>query len=187
MNELFENSELLFEDTEYHFSVYRKDMNEIDRIVIYTSGLQNYAQPVSDKTKQPERIELYFLLPGFWNLENKNWPVEWLKKIARVPQKNNTWFGYGDTVPAGNPKIEIDETLKCTTFILWKPIEMENLFARFSDFSFLCVIPIFEKEFDHKMQNGHNGLMQKFKEKNLTELVDIYREPVARKKFMGLF
>ena len=65
MNELFENSELLFEDTEYHFSVYRKDMNEIDRIVIYTSGLQNYVQPVSDKTKQPERIELYFFVTRF--------------------------------------------------------------------------------------------------------------------------
>lgn len=162
-----------------------------DYQLIVTSGLANYLQPVNENFEQLKHIELYMCLPEYWDLNQTDWPIEWLNKIAIVPQKNNTWFGPGDTIPAGNPPDYIDEKFKTDYFILSEPIllaeELSGDKWRNSTVQLLAVIPIFKKEFDFKMQNSAKKLFEKFALKNVTELIDIYRVPVGRKKFMGLF
>ncbi|MBI3136647.1 MAG: suppressor of fused domain protein [Bacteroidetes bacterium] len=159
--------------------------------LLFTEGLSARPQPVDEKNQGHERIELYFLLPEYWDFSKKNWPVYWLNRIAQVPQKNNTWFGVGDTLPAGNPPENIDENLKCTYFILSEPMALHNQLNRNllvdAGFQMLAVIPIFAKEFAFKTQNSHKALFQIFADKKIDETVDIFRQPVARKKFMGLF
>lgn len=159
--------------------------------ILYTEGLSKHAQTSALINKKYQRIELYFLLPDFWDIAKKDWPVYWLNRIAQVPKKNKTWFGVGDTLPAGNPAKVIDEDLKCTYFILSDPILLDTKLSSDLEaeevFSFLAVIPIFEKEFDFKMQNSATPLLKIFKDKQIFELIDTYREPVARKKFMGIF
>jgi hypothetical protein len=159
--------------------------------LIFTEGLSKYLQPVDEKNKQFERIELYFLLPDYWDISQKKWPVYWLNRIAQVPQKNKTWFGAGDTLPVGNPPAPIDEHLKCSYFILSQPLFLSPYFAadlwKDTSVSMLAVIPIFEKEFDYKNQNSAKALLQIFEDKGVTEMIDLYRQPMARKKFMGLF
>ncbi|MBK9591756.1 MAG: suppressor of fused domain protein [Crocinitomicaceae bacterium] len=159
--------------------------------ILYTEGLSKNIQIGGQSNKKYQRIELYFLLPDFWDLAKKEWPVFWLNKIAQVPQKNKTWFGVGDTLPAGNPPKEVDEVLKCTYFILSDPMLLDSKLSSDLEaeeaFSFLAVIPIFEREFDFKMQNSATPLLKIFKDKQIFEMIDTYREPVARKKFMGIF
>jgi len=159
--------------------------------LIVTSGLANYLQPVNENFERFKHIELYMCLPEYWDLNQIKWPIEWLNKIACVPQKNKTWFGPGDTIPAGNPPQFIDEKLKADYFILSEPILLEDELGleKWTDTGvhWLAVIPIFKKEFDFKTQNSATKLFEKFALKNVAELVDIYRAPVGRKKFMGLF
>jgi len=159
--------------------------------LLVTDGLVNYNQPVPEKFDRFKKIELYMCLPDYWDLEKSKWPIEWLNKIAEVPQKNKSWFGPGDTIPAGNPPQFVDPKLKTNYFILSQPILLsEKLNEKNwvdSSFQMLALIPIFKKEFDFKMQNSATILFEKFALKNVTELIDIYREPVSRKKFMGLF
>lgn len=187
----FTDSSVLHQNAEYDFCIrMAKPANE-KYVLLYTEGMSKYVQPVNEKNKKWERLELYFLLPDYWDFSKKNWPVYWLDRIAQVPQKNKTWFGLGDTLPAGNPPEEIDDVLKCSYFILSEPLLLESKFSTGlpadSAFNFMAVIPIFTKEFDFKMQSSATALLKILKDKQIFEMVDIYREPVARKKFMGIF
>jgi len=159
--------------------------------LLFTDGLAKYVQPVNEKFEQFLRIELYMCLPEYWDLSKTKWPIDWLNKIGAVPEKNKTWFGPGDTIPAGNPPKIIDEKLKTDHFILSDPIlfrgELSGEKWNDSSFKMLAVIPIFKKEFEFKTQFTATKLFEKFDAKNVTELIDIYRQPVGRKKFMGLF
>ena len=188
IQDLFKNAvtEVVQTNQEYHFEIIHLISSELKCQLLYTKGLSDYIQPVNEISKELERIELYFLLPDYWDLKKSNWPVYWLNRIAQVPQKNKTWFGIGDTLPAGNPLEHIDGKLKASYFIISEPIFLEQLKTE-SEVKYLAVIPIFRKEFDFKMQNSAALLFNKLKEKSYSEMIDEYRQPAARKKFMGVF
>jgi hypothetical protein len=182
---------VLHKNAEYDFVIELIKPKDEKFQILYTRGLSKNIQANGQNNTKYQRIELYFLLPDFWDLVKNDWPVYWLNRIAQVPQKNKTWFGVGDTLPAGNPPKEIDEVLKCSYFILSDPMLLEskltgNLEAE-KAFSFLAVIPIFEREFDFKMQNSATPLLKIFRDKQIFEMIDVYRQPLARKKFMGIF
>lgn len=187
----FNDAVVLHKNTDYDFCIRLAKPENKKYCLLYTDGLSKHLQQVDEKNKKFARIELYFLLPEYWDFSKKNWPVFWLNKIAQVPQKNKTWFGLGDTLPAGNPPQEIDEILKCSYFILSEPLFLESEFVKLSKIdetvSFMAVIPIFTREFDFKMQNSASALLKIFKEKAVYEMIDLYRQPVARKRFMGIF
>lgn len=174
----------------YHFTIKSLKPKDSNYQILYTDGLSIRLQPVDDKNWKFQHIELYFLLPDYWDLFKESWPVYWLDRIAQVPQKNNTWFGPGDTLPAGNPPEKINEIFECSYFILSEPLLLEELNTNsFEDSSFrmMAVIPIFSKEFEFKSQNSGKALLKILQEKQIFEMVDIYRKPVARRKFMGMF
>jgi hypothetical protein len=147
-------------------------------------------QDVNDKNEGLEHIELYFCLPNYWNLENKDWPIHWLNRIAQIPQKNKTWFGLGDTIPAGNPSEALEKTFQANHFIIAKPNHLETPFGGdgwVAPFKMMAVIPIFQTEMDYKLRNSHTILFKKMNKKNVTELIDPYRESSCRKRIMGMF
>lgn len=193
LQSIFELAEVAFvqQNAEYDFVIKLLKPNGEKFQILYTEGLSKNLQTDAKQNNKYHHIELYFLLPDFWDLTKKDWPVYWLNRIAQVPKKNKTWFGAGDTLPAGNPPKAIDEILKCSYFILSDPLQLEskvvNGASADQEFSFLAVIPIFEKEFDFKMQNSATPLLKIFRDKQIFEMVDIYRQPLARKKFMGIF
>jgi len=175
----FKNFEFLLSNDIYNFSIHKVEFNNSDITLIVTSGLKNFNQPVDEKNEAYKNIELCFCLPEYWDLKKKSWPIEWMNKLAEIPQKKNTWFGIGDTIPAGNPPVEIDPTFKADHFILSPPMLLAdasfNMKNDSEEFKWLTIIPIFKKELDFKLQNSHRVLFQKFETKNVTELVDIYR------------
>ncbi|MBK6524494.1 MAG: suppressor of fused domain protein [Crocinitomicaceae bacterium] len=120
----FAENAVVHKNAEYDFAI-KKPKGEKFQI-LYTEGLSKNIQIGGQSNKKYQRIELYFLLPDFWDLAKKEWPVFWLNRIAQVPQKNKTWFGVGDTLPAGNPPKEVDEVLKCTYFILSDPMLLDS-------------------------------------------------------------
>ncbi len=193
LQSIFDRAEVVFvqQNAEYDFVIKLLKPKGEKFQILYTEGLSKTQQIDAQQNNKYKRIELYFLLPDFWDLTKKDWPVYWLNRIAQVPQKNKTWFGAGDTLPAGNPPKALDEILKCSYFILSDPILLEskigNNASADQEFSFLAVIPIFEKEFDFKMQNSATPLLKLFRDKEIFEMIDIYRQPLARKKFMGIF
>ena len=117
----FKSSSVIFENQNYNFSIHHCIPVEGNYQLLITDGLRSYTQGVNEDNKDLAHIELYFCLPDYWNLERNPWPLEWLNKLAEVPQKNNTWYGVGDTIPAGNPPAELDEKFTANHFILARP------------------------------------------------------------------
>lgn len=185
------SAEVHLENRDYGFVIKSLRSKADGFCILYTEGLSAHRQSVDEKNQGLEYIELYFLLPDYWDFSKMDWPVYWLNRIAQVPKKNKTWFGRGDTLPAGNPPQAVDEKLHCSYFMLSQPMLLESQLTgeawKDTPFSMLAVLPIFEREFDYKNQNSARALLTIFQSKNISEMVDIYRKPVARKKFMGLF
>lgn len=174
----------------YNFAVHiLKPTKKNPYHIVFTSGLSNYTQNVSDKYQEFKHIELYFCLPEYWKIETDtpefNWPLKWLNRIAEVPQKSNSWFGPGDTLPAGNPPKELSEKLKQNHFILAEPMlfreELTTVDLNDKSIKFLAIIPIYQKEIDFKLRNSAKVFMSKYQFKNHNELVDNYRETTVGK------
>ncbi|MGJ8660768.1 MAG: hypothetical protein ACSHXL_01895, partial [Bacteroidota bacterium] len=50
--------------------------------LLVTNGLSNYEMPVHERYKGREFNELFFCIPRYWDLDekdnpNRQWPVEW--------------------------------------------------------------------------------------------------------------
>ena len=173
---------------EFNFKIFQAKAINNDFQILYTDGLKNHLQEVNEDNLGLECIELYILLPEYWNLENESYPIDWLEKIASVPQKNNTWFGNGDTIPAGKPAENLSENFEANHFILRKPNKLAGeLETAELGFQFLSVIPIFQNEIDFKLKNSHSMLFKKMDAFNYTELWDVYRPSSIRSLFKRFF
>ena len=171
---------------EYGFEIKALKLEKEGFQLVFTSGLSNTPQSVDDANKALERIEILFCLPNYFNLENDSWPISWLDKIAAIPQKNNTWLGNGDSIPAGNPPQAISDKFMADHFILMEPNFTQRYLNKNVNCSYLAVVPIFNQELDFKMRNSHTVLFNKFMKKGITEMVDVYRSSVCRKRILGL-
>ena len=189
----FDNPELkiLKQNKNFGYDIYLlKPKNKPYQLVL-TVGLSNKNQKPIEKYANLKHIELYFCLPEYWQIDDTHWSVDYINKIAQIPQKNNTWFGPGDTIPTAKPPVEISEKLKQSYFILSEPMllekELKTIQLENKTIYFFAIIPIFKLEFEYKMRNSAKVLIAKMQYKKTNELVDEYRNSVARKRILGLF
>lgn len=157
--------------------------------ILMTDGLSTYNQPVPEKFKAHQNIELYFALPSYWDITSlaMEWPKLWLEKLTTHLTEKQTWFGTGHTIPNGKPIAPFSSTVKQSYLFLNEPIlfknELSTIFVEDKSVNFLAVIPIFEDEFDFKMGKGTYKLQKKFSDKGITELVDEYRMTSLKNKW----
>ena len=173
-------------NTDYNFEICSLKSEAYKFTLVYTRGLSSTAQMVDENNTSFKLIELFICLPEYFNLDETEWPINWLNKIAAIPQKNKTWLGIGDTIPAGNPAEPISEILKANHFIVMEPNWMCQYISPNSQISYFALVPIFQNELDFKMRNSHTILFKKFAKKQVTELVDIYRTSICRKRIFGM-
>jgi hypothetical protein len=181
----------LRENSAYGFSIYRLSSPKHKCQLIFTVGLSNHKQNTNQKHKDFEFVELYFCLPDYWRIDDHIYLVDYLEKIAQIPKKNQTWFGPGDTIPTAKTPVALSDKLRQAYFILSEPLLLKNELTKVKtehkNIRFFAIIPIFDTEFDYKMRNSAKVLIAKMQYKNVNELLDYYRTPVARKRILGLF
>lgn len=180
---------LVNQNIEHNFDIKLLEVRGLNYKLLFTDGLSKNIQKVKDGLETYEKIELYFCLPEFWNLDTEFWPAEWIDRVARVPQKYETWFGPGDTVPAGNPPQELSDRFPANHFMLVNPIHAKSLLSgkEFSDekIAFLGLVPICQPELDYKLRNSATILLQRLEKKGHTEMVDLFRSSVCRRRILG--
>lgn len=159
--------------------------------IVFTDGLSNHAQTVKAEFEAFEKIELYFCMPEYWNSTEETWPMKWLDRLAEIPQKNKTWFGPGDTIPAGNPPELLSDRFPAQHFMLCSPIFTKDIFENpiwtENNISFLGIIPIDQYELEYKLRNSATILLRRLEKKGYDDRVDMFREAVCRKRILGLF
>lgn len=188
---------IIHENEIYAFKIFHASSQDGKFQIIYSEGLAENLQSPSEAHETYHRVELYMLLPDYISIEDdKSWPVKWLNLIGQVPRKHNTWFGPGDTIPAGKPPEPIHSRLKTNHFILSEPHKLaedlagekwENTFSEGQQpVKMLAVIPVYQREVNFKLKNSGTVLLHKLWKKGYSEEIDLYREVVLRKKLLGI-
>lgn len=126
-----------------------------------------------------KRAEMVIYLPADWDIyegdEEYYWPLRWLKILARLPIKHDTWLGWGHTVPNGGPFA--DNTLLSGVMLI-NPEDVEEGAAvcelpNGEEVNFYQVIPLYEEEMNYKLEHGAEGLLDKIA--NVSSVVDLNR------------
>jgi hypothetical protein len=162
--------------------------------ILLTNGLSNYKMPVQEMYKGREFNELFFCIPRYWDLNekdnpNRNWPVNWLEKLVNHVVEKKSWFGPGHSIQCYPDFQSLSESMKQNHLMLIDPVllkeEMKLLECENKTIYFLGGMPIFGEEMDYKQGKGTYKLLAKFLNKNYTEKLDEYRESVltSRIKF----
>ncbi len=186
------NSRLLLSNSEFGFDVKLGSIPDQDALLLYTDGLSNFIQPITEeKNIEFQRIELYFMLPSYWKIEDNPWPLEWIEKLAAHPQNNGTWYGPGDTIDIARGHSPLTRPFPATHFMLASPIELKDILTGKiwdeSGIHFFGIIPISQKELDYKIRNSATVLTNRLVHKNYSERIDLFRLEVCRKRILGLF
>jgi tetratricopeptide (TPR) repeat protein len=191
---------------EKYFGSYRNVYHEIespdihvDIAVIEPGAERNYYTLVTmgmgaHKMKAPpdlenqNRAEVMVCLPPDWNLDDLEderwyWPMRWLKILARLPINEDSWLGWGHTIPNGEPFA--DNTKLCTILLL-NPGEFGEKSACCTlpggeKVNFYQLIPLYEEEAQFKIKNNAQ-IFQRFLDRSALEYICIDRENICEDK-----
>lgn len=168
-------------------------------LVTMGMGAHRMHVPEALQSYHIDRAELCICLPANWQIQGKEerdyWPLRWLKILARLPGQEDSWLGWGHTIPNGEPFA--DNTELCSVLLTYPyPLQQAMLQERLPEknTAFYCtlpngeqvcfyqVIPLYEQEMNFKIANGAEALLERFHLENM-HIVDLNRENYCA--FMG--
>jgi hypothetical protein len=160
--------------------------------ILVTMGMSAKPMNVHPKADTSKYAELLILLPKDWRLSERNWkekkyswPISVIRHLGIFPHVNNTFFGYGHTISNGEPTKPYAENTELCYMFFDKPRILPKGFShlKLDDkkvIDFLCLMPIYEEEFEFKSVLGADALVELFKDNNVSQVVDTKRENVCK-------
>lgn len=151
-------------------------------LVTMGMGAHKMNVPKDMKDKSMDRAELMLCLPPDWDIKNPDetwyWPLRWLKILARLPIEENSWLGWGHTVPNGEP---FANNTKLSAVALLHPawvFSEEAAQCRMPNgdiISFYQVVPLYEEEMNFKIMQGMYDFLE-LVDDNFLPVIDINRK-----------
>ena len=141
---------------------------------VVTRGMGARDMRVPEDTEAYPRAELVFMLPEDWELRSRDecwyWPLRWLKLLARLPGEEDSWLGWGHTVPGGEPFAEntdFNSVLLLDAFV--PSLNRETNGGDPCVFSlpggeavrFYQLFPLYEQELQFKLKHGAQALIER--------------------------
>jgi len=149
-------------------------------LVTMGMGAHRMNVPKELRERRLERAEMMICLPPDWTINSSDekfyWVLRWLKIMARLPIEQNTWLGWGHTVPNEEPFAENTE-LCCMLVLFPEQFGEEAVICEMPDGSqviFYQIVPLYDDEMNFKLQNGTETLLAKMSAE-MTAVVDINR------------
>ena len=160
-----------------------------DFYTLVTMGMGAYKMNVPDSLKgyRLERAELMVTLPSDWEVQNTDekwyWPIRWLKILARFPLEENTWLGWGHTIPNGEP---FAENTGFSGILLLNPYPENEKAGSMSlpngdIVNFYQMFPLYDEEMEFKRENSAEVLLDLFGDE-FDHVADINRENIKEWK-----
>lgn len=162
-------------------------------LVTMGMGAHQMDLPEDLKGEVAARAELLVCLPVSWDITNNDekwyWPLRWLKILARLPGEEETWLGFGHTIPNGEP---FAENTELTSVVLTQPVsfldqekpieEIVCTLPNGEQVAFYQMIPIYDEELTFKMENNTESLLARMVEKDALDqalTVNVHRQNVC--------
>ncbi len=162
---------------------------------LITTGMSDLPMNPPPKAEECKYAELMITLPPEWPIseeafknEENYWVVGLLKLLARFPHVYETWLWWGHTMPNGDPAVPFHNSNNFIGAILAPPIKVPKDFITLQCnpdkvVHFFSVIPLYQEEMDLKLKRGMDPLFELFDRYNVSEVIDIRRKNVAKKKW----
>ena len=163
-------------------------------ITLVTSGMSDRPMNAPEGQETKRYAELMICLPPDWKMSEKAfekerwyWPIRWLKTLARLPHEYDTWLWEGHTVPNGDPPEPFaDNTDLCCAYLLRPALFPKEFFklplSKKKTVRFFCLVPLYADETEFKLKNGSDALIDRLDDAGVTELLDIERPSVCRRR-----
>ena len=102
----FSTDEISTIQNQFGFFILITPKNKNGNKILIATGLSEFQMNVHEKHIGEEFNELYFYLPSYWDLNDKentsmNWVFIWLEKLKNHVISKNSWFGNGHTISTG--------------------------------------------------------------------------------------
>ena len=169
---------------------------------IITAGLSARPQAVPEDARQDisPLQELMIALPGNWpgmrpdgsldtaviNDDKHWWPFAFLKMVARMPAEYETFLAPGVTIPNGEEAAPFADNTKLGCMMAFLPMLSPNAAQLQIDdntrIDFYALWPIYSEEMQLKLDKGLEPLLKKMMEAEVSELVQIDRANLCKKK-----
>ncbi len=162
---------------------------------LITSGMSDRPMTVPEDAEDFQFAELLLCLPPDWPLtrtdfadERNYWPIRLLKVLARLPHEYGTWLGVGHTVPNGGEKPQpyADNTQFCCAMVA-PPLKFAPEFRQLElddrVINFYAVWPLLPNETVFKLQQGFDPLVERLLADGVSEVIDVARRSVCRRKW----
>lgn len=167
-----------------------------DFYTLITSGMSDRPMmtPRQAKGRGFEFAELMLCMPSSWKIENyevltgesseKDWPVIWLRRLARFPHEYKTWLWWGHSIPNGDPPLPLSTNTQLCGWTLTEPKLVPDSFKLVTrpdgtKIFFFAVVPVYKEEMAIKIAQGAEKLEELFEECAITELIDPNRKNVG--------
>ena len=131
-----------------------------------------------------DRAEILVTLPPDWDIASSDerwcWPEQWLRILARVPDKHDTWLSWGVTVSNRGP---LADNTELSGIMLTMPYPFGEeaavcVMPDGSEINFYQMLPLYSSEMHYKWKNGAEELENLFSD-GYDMVVDIDRPNVA--------
>jgi hypothetical protein len=166
---------------------------------LFTTGMAQVPMNAPPGRGMPIYAELMMRLPPEWKVDNASlateewgWPVRILTVVARYPHLSGRLVFLGNTLAFEEPPEPIASTVGFSAVLLGLPsiaTDKLHLLPCGDDRRGLlyAVIPIYTEELDLARQQGTGALIRALMKHRVSDLVDITRRNVAKRKWLGLF
>ena len=138
-------------------------------LVTMGMGARPMSVPEELKGEGLDRAEIAVCLPPDWELQNSDerwyWPLRWLKILARLPIGEDSWLGWGHTVPNGEPMAE--DTALAGVMLVAPPFGEgcgECALPGGQVVNFYQMLPIYEEEMAFKVAHSAEALLERMDE-----------------------
>lgn len=168
--------------------------------VLFTTGMSDLPMHVPQDAGSEARAELMVALPADWKLSDDDlqderwyWPIRNLKMLARLPHEFETWLAVGHTIPNGDPPEPYADDVPFTCAMIAPPLLLPEEaqvvpLSNGESLRLLSVLWLHPGEVMWKLNKGSDALFDRLNAIEATELLDLERPDVSRrKKFLGLF
>jgi len=158
-----------------------------DFYTLVTSGMSDKPMKAPKQAEGLEYSELMLCLPRDWSMKeydvmsqetwSRDWPVVWLRQLARFPHEYKTWLFWGHSVPNGDPAQPFTPETELCGWVLLEPQLVSNQFKVMTSDDgrktlFHAAVPVYKEEMDLKLREGAEKLQELFVAKGITELVE---------------
>jgi hypothetical protein len=159
-------------------------------VTLFTAGMSQHPMTLPSGVELPARTELILRLPASWPLSEEAlrdpraaWPIRWLRALAALPQRYDTWLGPTHTIPNGDPPRPLGEGTSLCCLMTVPPIcladDAEVFETPRGKVLLMSVIALHESEMRYKLEHGADALIERLAAADVDDVLDAARAAVC--------